>query len=188
MRKLKIALIGLVVIMSSCGEGVQPNDTAISEQQHTEKNQAHLNEVQPPPEVDWSLERDNLTKRFQLQNDRSVVMYMYVFIEGVGTPIGYYQVNKVSSVNSQLTNPGQIICNETFEAGNYSVLSSPAEDGSYGSNGDGVFGFTPDGLYVEHNMKYICSTAPMAFKDVPFIGEISVNMSNKLQGQLKGYE
>lgn len=192
MKNLKRAtlLIVMTVFLTgfySCGEH-QSNDTALQEQDHTEKNQQHLNAVQPPPDVEWSLERDNLIKRFQLMNDRTVVMYMYLFIEGVGSPIGYYQINKVSSVNSQLTNPNQIIQNSTYEHGNYSVLASPAEDGSYGTNGNGVFGFTPDGLYIEHNMKYIVSTAPLLFKDVPMIGEISIETSKSLKEQLKNYD
>jgi len=191
MKKVRLMAIMMIASISmfcvSCGAGSVENNTALDEQAHTEQNQSHLNSVQPAPEVEWSLERDNLTKRFQLMNDRSVMMYMYLFIEGVGTPIGYYQVNKISSVNSQLTNPNQIIENDTYEAGNYSVIESPAEDGSYGTNGDAVFGFTPDGLYIEHNMKYITSTAPLLFKDVPMIGEISVEVSNKLQGQLDNY-
>jgi hypothetical protein len=44
------------------------------------------------------------------------------------------------------------------------VLPSPAEDGSYGENGNGVFGFTPEDIYIEHNMKYICSTVPLSFR------------------------
>jgi hypothetical protein len=89
---------------------------------------------------------------------------MYVFIEGVSQPIGYYQVNKVSSVNSQLTNPEQIIKNSGYESGQYSVISSPAEDGSYGTNGDAVFGFTPEEIYLEHNMHYIVATVPLHFQ------------------------
>jgi hypothetical protein len=106
------------------------NISSQDEQAHTEMNQRNLNSVQPAPTITWSLERDNLIKRFKLQNDRSVMFYMYVFVEGVSDPIGYYQVNKVSSVNSQLTNPEQIIDdpNGTNEAGSV-VLPSPAEDG-----------------------------------------------------------
>lgn len=172
--------------LASCDDNKdEKKSTSAKEQAHTEENQKHLNEVQPPPFVDWSLERDNLIKRFLLQNDRSVQMYMYVFIEGVGSPIGYYMVNKVSSVNSQLTNPEQLKTDRWHDGGGYgATMPSPAEDGSYGSNGDAVFGFTPDGLYVEHNMKYICSTAPMNFPDVPMIGEISVAVSKELKDKL----
>lgn len=43
------------------------------------------------------------------------------------------------------------------------VLPSPAEDGSYGTNGNAVFGFTPEDIYIEHNMHYIVSTVPLTF-------------------------
>lgn len=170
MKKLySFLVLSLLVILVSSNSGcddVRPNKSALQEQDHTEENQRNLNTVQPPPTITWSLERDNLIKRFKLQNDRAVSFFMYVFIEGVGTPIGYYQVNKVSSVNSQLTNPEQIIsgrANNDLPAGTLAVLPSPAEDGSYGTNGDGVFGFTPEQIYIETNMKYITSTVPLHF-------------------------
>lgn len=169
MKKLLVifALLGFLLFTAeSCSSG--DNKTAIKEQEKTELNQQHLFEVQPPPQITWSLERDNLIKRFKLQNDRSVMFYMYVFIEGVADPLGYYQVNKVSSVNSQLTNTEQIISgiNTSNLANGVAVtLPSPAEDGSYGTNGDGVFGFTPEDIYIEHNMKYIVSTVPLSFRN-----------------------
>lgn len=122
----------------------------------------YMNRVQPSPTISWSLERDNLIKRFKLQNERAITFYMYVFIEGVADPVGYYQVNKVSSVNSQLTATQQIVfAGATVESAQ--VLESPAEDGSYGTNGNGVFGFTPEDVYIEHNMKYLVSTIPLQF-------------------------
>jgi hypothetical protein len=163
---LLTALIA-TVMMSNSGCDIQANPTnttAKDEQAHTEINQRRLLENQPPPNITWSLERDNLIKRFKLQNDRSVVFYMYVLLEGYG-PVGYYQVNKVSSVNSQLTNTEQLV---KGDGGQYTmdfILPSPAEDGSYGTNGDGVFGFTPEDIYIEHNMKYIASTVPLTFKE-----------------------
>ncbi len=153
-------LLVISILFFSCSDGRPANTSAKDEQAHTEINQQNLNKVQPPPTITWSLERDNLIRRFKLQNDRSISFYMYVFIEGVSEPLGYYQVNKVSSVNSQLTNPEQIAVNNSY--GQLS-LPSPAEDGSYGTNGDGVFGFTPEEIYIETNMKYITSTVPLQF-------------------------
>lgn len=164
MKKILITLlIGLTLLITAgfdrgCS-GDYDEKTAGKEQAHTEENQAQLNTKQPPPAISWSLERDNLIKRFKLQNDRAVQFYMYVFIEGVADPVGYYQVNKVSSVDSQLTNTEQLV----YNGHDYSVLPSPAEDGSYGTNGQGVFGFTPEDIYIEHNMKYIVSTVPLTF-------------------------
>jgi len=164
-RFIVILLFVFMLISAGCNDdGRVKNTSAKDEQALTEVNQQNLLKIQPPPRLSWSLERDNLIKRFKLQNDRAVVFYLYVFIEGVADPVGYYMVNKVSSVNSQLTNTQQIVqdCASTPNCGRY-VLPSPAEDGSYGENGNGVFGFTPEDAYIEHNMKYIASTIPLTF-------------------------
>lgn len=167
---LGIASITLLMSSSSCEEGVK-NTSALDEQKGSELNQRNFNKNQPAPKLSYSLERENLIKRFLLQNDRTVMFYMYIFIEGDRVPIGYYQVNKVSSVNSQLTNPEQIISGLTsgnnLPSGTVAVIPSPAEDGSYGTNGDAVFGFTPEDIYIEHNMKYISCTVPLSFKVKP---------------------
>lgn len=161
----------------NCGN--TENKTATAEQSATEQNQTHLLQVQPPPRLDWSLERDNLTKRFKLQNDRAQMFYMYVFVPGVPTPIAYYQVNKVSSVDSHLTNPQQIV---RWGQSGLTTLPSPDEDGSYGTNGNGVFGFTPEEVYVEHNMLYLVTTVPVAkFNTTAIkIGTIDTDEAKKL--------
>lgn len=163
--KKNFILVSLFCLLSACidDDGRPSNVSAKDEQAHTELNQRELLKNQPPPGIKWSLERDNLIKRTKLQNDRTVNFYMYVFIEGVADPIGYYQVNKVSSVDSQLTNPMQVISTHDSSGYNHSVLPSPAEDGSYGTNGVGVFGFTPEDIYIETNMHYLVSTVPLTF-------------------------
>jgi hypothetical protein len=164
MKKSIWLFLVLFIIVIGCGDNQKvQNTSAINEQVETEINQRHLNEVQPPPKLSWSLERDNLIKRFKMMNDRSIFFYMYIFIEGSQDPIGYYQINKVSSVNSQLTNTQQVVLVGSSANWGRFVLSSPAEDGSYGTNGEGVFGFTPENIYIEHNMKYIVSSAPLTF-------------------------
>lgn len=160
--KLSMVFAFATLLMAADCENNRPaNTSAKDEQAHTEQNQQNLNQIQPAPTISWSLERDNLIKRFKLQNDRSVMFYMYIFNEGVAAPIGYYQVNKVSSVNSQLTNTEQIV-DDPYRQGSQ-ILPSPAEDGSYGTNGDAVFGFTPEDIYIEHNMHYIVATVPLHF-------------------------
>ena len=157
------------------------NSTALQEQAHTEQNQQNLNSLQPAPTITYSLERENLIKRFQLQNDRSIMFYMYIFVPGIADPIGYYQVNKVSSVNSQLTNTEQLVRGDYGNVQGDFVLPSPAEDGSYGTNGDAVFGFTPEDIYIEHNMLYVVSTVPLNFqKPVNRLNIISVESQKQL--------
>jgi hypothetical protein len=180
-----LPVLALLLISSSCDDRPE-NTTALDEQARTERNQKDLNALQPAPKISWSLERDNLIKRFKLQNDRSISFYMYVFVEGVGEPIGYYQVNKISSVNSQLTNTEQAVDdpNGSIDAGSI-VLPSPAEDGSYGTNGDAVFGFTPEDIYIEHNMHYMVSTVPLSFtKPVNRLTIINVQTEKQLKAMM----
>lgn len=178
---LATAILGFAMLQGDC-DGKPSNTTAKDEQARTEVNQRGLLTKQPPPQITWSLERDNLIKRFKLMNDRSVMFYMYLFIEGVQDPIGYYQVNKVSSVDSQLTNPQQLVRGDGGQHTMDFVLPSPAEDGSYGTNGVGVFGFTPEDIYIEHNLKYVVSTVPLSFsRPVNRLTIIDV----KTQGELK---
>lgn len=161
-----IAVLTFALSFTSCEEhdSRPKNTTALDEQAHTENNQRTLLQNQPLPTITWSMERDNLIKLKKLQNDRTVNFFMYVFIEGIQQPIGYYQVNKVSSVNSQLSNPQQIIKTSGYERGfETNVIESPSEDGSYGTNGDAVFGFTPEDICIETNMKFICATVPLHF-------------------------
>lgn len=188
MKKLLLVFLPLVFILltsESCDDRPS-NTTALDEQAKTEINQKDLNALQPAPKISWSLERDNLIKRFKLQNDRSISFYMYVFVEGVSDPIGYYQVNKISSVNSQLTNTEQVVNdpNGDYSAGSV-TLPSPAEDGSYGTNGDAVFGFTPEEIYIEHNMHYMVSTVPLSFtKPVNRLTIINVKTAAELKAMM----
>lgn len=178
---LCLAVLAVVGFEGGCDTSTQKK-TAMREQNETEKNQEQLLTSQPPPKISWSLERDNLAKRFKLQNDRTVTFFMYVFIEGISDPIGFYQVNKVSSTDSQLTNPFQILDdpNGDMSAGSV-IVPSPAEDGSYDTNGGGVFGFTPEEIYVETNMKYIVSTVPLTFtKPVNRLAVISTPEAQQL--------
>jgi hypothetical protein len=186
MKKLLAILVLMFVLLKSGSCDNTGNSSALDEQRRTELNQKDLNSLQPAPKISWSLERDNLIKRFKLQNDRSVSFYMYVFVEGVSDPIGYYQVNKISSVNSQLTNTEQLVDdpNGDFSAGS-ATLPSPAEDGSYGTNGDAVFGFTPEDIYIEHNMHYIVSTVPLSFnKPVNRLTVVNVKTAAELKAMM----
>lgn len=183
MKALGLVVLTLLVVSTaafsdSCDKPA--NTTAKDEQASTEINQRELLTRQPPPRISWSLERDNLTKRFKLMNDRATVFYMYLFIEGHNAPVGYYLVNKVSSVDSQLTNPSQLV---KGDGGQYSmdyILPSPAEDGSYGTNGQGVFGFTPEDVYLETNLKYVVSTIPLNFPNVTQLAIINTDKAKEL--------
>jgi hypothetical protein len=189
-RKKVSVLVSLVLLFftctaANCENSSANNTTAKDEQARTEINQRNLFTKQPPPNVAWSLERDNLIKRFKLQNDRSVLFYMYVFNYGIAEPVGYYQVNKVSSVDSQLTNPAQLVRGDGGQYDGDFVLPSPAEDGSYGTNGSGVFGFTPEDVYLEHNMQYIVSTIPLNFPNARRIALVNAETAEQVKQMME---
>lgn len=138
--------------------GVTPdNGTQSQEQQLTEDNQAALNNKQPAPKLDTSLERDNLIKRLKFLNNSNQLGYVYL-LSLDGKVVAQYTIKgKVSSINSMLTTMDQVRCPGSEGRGCVS-LSSPDLDGSYGKNPDGIFFFTTEGAYVEWSGTYIYSS------------------------------
>lgn len=141
--------------------GVDLGTSWIWESKLTEQNQQDLAKAQPPLDMDDSLERQNLRQRYKHLNDRDVVHHVYLF--SYGKLIGYYTAQgKVSSVNSKLTQPEQKVpCDRSDHGNNECIVSSPQMDGSYGTNGDGIFFFTTDDRYVEWNGEYLVSDQPL---------------------------
>lgn len=133
----------------------------------TEKNQMNLVRGQPPFQMESSLERANLIRRYQYLNDENNVHHVYL-MSNDGKVISYFVAQgKVSSVNSKLTNDKQIVRAPQTEdwssaEGDYFFkVESPQMDGSYGTNGDAIFFFTTSGDYVEWNGKYVVSEKPL---------------------------
>jgi hypothetical protein len=165
------AIFGATACTSSGEESTSSGEESTSsvEQQKTEENQSKLLTVQPPVKLDWSLERENINKRTTLWNDENKVSYIYLV--NYGKVMAFYTIKgKVSSVNSQITNPEQLAWKEYYKYGrNYieGVLPSPAEDGSYGTNGDAIFFFTTDGTYVEWAGDYMLADKPLKLSTPP---------------------
>lgn len=153
-------------LMTGCPDG--KSSTVAQEQARTEANQQRLLKAQPPVSLDYSLERDNINKRTELWNNENKISYIYLV--SYGKVMAFYTIKgKVSSVNSQITNPEQIVQRKYTSGGNrYThVLPSPAEDGSYGTNGDGIFFFTADGTYVEWSGSYMLADKPLKLSTPP---------------------
>jgi len=125
------------------------------EQLMTEASQSNFNKNQPPKQLQWSLERDNLNKRNARWNDPNKVSYIYL-LSDTGIIISYFPIKgKVSSVNSKLTTNQQVIKAGYYRESGMGVVESPSMDGSYGSNGDAVFFFLTDGTYMEWAGQYL---------------------------------
>lgn len=144
-------------------ENVELGDTFLTEAKATEKNHQGLVKAEPIPKMDDSLERENLIRRYDTLNDQNQIFHVYLM--SFGKVVSYFPAQgKVSSVNSKLTQPEQLVpCDRTDGVGRHGecVVSSPQLDGSYGSNGDAVFFYTTDGSYVEWNGEYLVSERPL---------------------------
>ena len=169
MKKTLLILIMLLVVTMTCmaeGSYDDTGDTAKDEMQQTEDNHTRLVGNQPPPQLEFSLERENLIKRLLLMNDENRIGYVYIM--SFGKPVGFFVIKgKVSSVNSLLTNPAQYFDdpNGGLDVGSI-TMPSPDFDGSYGANPDGIFFFTTDGDMIETSEEYIYSTRPIKL-DIP---------------------
>ena len=162
--------ISLMVVIASCSGCYEQVDTGAStkiEMEQTEKNHERLVKAVPPPKLDTSLERTQLKARLERFNSESKVSYIYLI--DYGKVMAFYTIKgKVSSVNSKLTTQQQIIkSGGTGEYRHYNVIESPALDGSYGSNGDAIFFFTTDDIYIEWNGKYMLCDEPLQLSTPP---------------------
>jgi hypothetical protein len=171
--KLCILLVTLFTLMII---GCQENEStrAVSDMQNkdqaiTAKTFERLRAAVPPPELTDSVERSNLVRRLERFNVPSKISYIYLV--SYGKVMSYYTIKgKVSSVNSMLTCTEQIVYSRRsgIEGGiSFDVVPSPDLDGSYGSNGDGIFFFTTEGVYVEWNGEYMLCDEPLKLSTPP---------------------
>lgn len=113
-----------------------------------------------------SLERRNLRERLTRFSKPQKIGYLYLM--SFGKFVGYYVVKgKVSSVQSQMTNPTQVWNCGGADGG--CQAESIGDDGSFGPNegGDkGIFFFTVQGVMVETTLDWVYSDAPLNI-DVP---------------------
>jgi len=162
----KILILVLAVSFFTLSGCEYEETTSTVEQKSTEENQSRLLKVQPPVKLDKSLERSNINKRTLLWNDENKISYVYLV--SYGKVMAFYTIKgKVSSVNSQITNPEQLKWIDGYRTGGPTTLPSPAEDGSYGTNGDGIFFFTTEGVYVEWAGEYMLADQPLILTTQP---------------------
>lgn len=184
MNKMKyteilVILLGIGIILSSgCVENKMPPVSSEQvQQQQMESNQQTLINSQPAPNLQRSLERENIAMRLQVLNDNSKVFYVYLV--NYGKVMAFYTAKtKVSSLNSYMTpmekrtaDPDCInYCRQHSDCDASSCFYSteaPDQDGSYGMNDNGIFFFTTEGAYVEWKGDYMVSDQPLKLSQPP---------------------
>lgn len=158
-----------------CSTDTSNQNTFMMEQASTEVNQRTLEVAEPLPKLQDSTERAQLIKRLQLFNDPNKISYIYLL--SYGKVMAFYTIKgKVSSINSILTDPTQLINpyygGESCDgkgSGDCQQVPSPDLDGSYGANGpEGtIFFFTTGGVYVEWHGDYMMSDQPLQLSTPP---------------------
>ena len=167
MKRTVCLIIAIVVMAFSLTSCVEPSQR--------EKDTGRTNEVvdtlisnQPTPQdIDYSLERYNLTRRAYWVNGQrekadtlvcavdKPLGYIVLYVEGVGVMGRFIVDGKVSSLNSFLSG------NYYYKYGGSIPHEMADVDGSFGENDSGIFFFTTDGKYLEH-------TGPYTYSDIPF--------------------
>ena len=183
MKKLKIViLLGIMILGAFLLTGCTETLTSSTEQEieSTLGIGDKLSKNQPTPtDIDYSLERYNLIRRTywvngQREKANTLVCevekplgYIALFLEN-GSCAGKFIVDgKVSSLNSYLTPSTDYEARNYYSGVGKSVyeIELPDVDGSYGSNDNGIFFFTPDGKYIEWTGTYLYSDIPFEVKD-----------------------
>lgn len=180
MKKFVTILVTMILVATCCVgcTDVSNTDGAKNDAQHTLSIGAKLANNQPTPtDIDYSLERYNLIRRAYWvngQREKAISLpcsvtkplgYVVLLTES-GAVLGTFIVDgKVSSLNSFLT-PDSEYYEQEYGNNGYSYGDGndwlPDVDGSYGSNDNGIFFFTPDGKYIEWTGTYL-------YSDIPFI-------------------
>lgn len=179
MKKL-IALVLSLVLVCTMFVGCEKNHSS-ADSERTLAVADKLQDSQPTPtDINYSLERYNLIRRAYWVNGQrekanalpcsvEKPLGYIVLITESGAILGSFVVDgKVSSLNSYLTPDSEYyevdmgrspICDNEWIAD---------VDGSYGSNDNGIFFFTPDGKYIEWTGTYLYSDIPFVV-DTPII-------------------
>ena len=138
-----------------------------------------LQEKQPTPtDIDYSIPRYLLIRRAYFVNGQREKARMLpcpiadipfghiVLLSDSGSVVGKFIVEgMVISLNTYLTPDSEYY--ELGDGGSYREYNKWLADidGTYGTNDNGIFFFTPDGLYIEWNGKYLYTDMPISIAD-----------------------
>jgi len=165
-KKLIMGLAGVLAVVllggGSCGstEDIPQDDPkAASNFEAQKKND-------PLPTLSDSLERANIIKHLERNNQADRVRFIYL-MNDVGGVYAFYTIKgKVTSTGAQLTPTDSIVdpCGSSYCP---EVVQGPTDDGSFGGDEGGVYFFTDTGLEVQWNGKWLMFDEPMKINGTP---------------------
>lgn len=109
-------------------------------------------------------EIENIKRRLELTADPGKLGYIVLFNE-TGQPILYEGVKgKVTSGSKRLTQPEQRIASMSDI-----IVSSPSDEGTYGSSNPYIFYWNMDGVYRQWSGHYLYSDQPTRLRIEPLV-------------------
>ncbi len=180
MKKTLCAMMAviLLVLLTGCDETPVAPTGSTADRQNTRAVANMLSQNQPTPtDINFSLERYNLTRRAYWvngQREKAATLVCrvtkplgyIVLITESGSVVGRFTVDgKVSSLNSYLTPDSDYYEFVTGSTSTYKNNWLADVDGSYGENDSGIFFFTVDGKYVEWTGTYLYSDIPFEIEN-----------------------
>lgn len=112
-------------------------------------------------------------RRYNLFSNADQYGYFYGFVQGNPEPlVVYITQGGVFPLDDLTTPPDKVThCSTSTTGGNCVVQQNQQPDGTWGSNGDGWFGFRADGQYFEWvGMPHSFSFQSMPFRPAHIIG------------------
>lgn len=174
-----MAILMLLSVLCLCAGCELPEDGTLNDRVNTQEAAKDLQTNQPTPtDIQYSLERYNLIRRAYWvngQREKANTLpcevqkpFGYIVLFSGNTVVGSFVVDgKVSSLNSYLTPDS-----EYYERGGTNNWVADI-DGTYGTNDNGIFFFTPDGKYIEWTGTYLYSDIPFEVDDPVIKMEVS---------------
>lgn len=163
-------LLSAIILLSGCNEGNTQNTTT-QNARAVESNQKRLMTAIPAPQLDTSLERQNLVERLKRINQQNMSGYIYLL--SYGRVVSSYPIRgKVTSLNAYLMagSAPQKDPNTNSNTTSSIMVEQPDYDGAYGENAKGIFFFTADtNAYVEWAGDYLFSDQPLRLNQEPLM-------------------
>jgi len=173
---LLVMLLIAAALFAGCSTDV-PNGTKLDTMKQIVSAQS-LQEKQPTPtDIEYSIPRYLLIRRAYFVNGQrekartlpcpiaDIPLGHIVLLTDSGSVVGKFIVEgMVISLNTFLTPDSEYY---EYSGGDYKVKNNwlADVDGTYGVNDNGIFFFTPDGLYMEWNGKYLYTDMPVSIED-----------------------
>ena len=159
--KLRYLVLAISVSLAACGGGEVTTKSVESQKAAAAANSIHFEE---------NAEIDNIKKRLELTANPGLLGFV-VLLNEMGQPVMYTGVKgKITSGGKRLTRV------DMTEMHDHTLVRQAASDeGTYGSSGEYVYFWTPEGQYIQWNGKYLYSDKPFRLTTAPLV----VNVEEK---------